>query len=105
MEGTRCHSEPLPITVFAAAAGDQTLTDRTRVLLTEALYGGLGLNRHANTNEELVVLAARGTAQRDRGRVSSADEEHPRSTVGAMRYVSRGATGGASAGSKAAENR
>jgi phenylpyruvate tautomerase PptA (4-oxalocrotonate tautomerase family) len=43
--------------IVAAAAADQSLTERTWVLLTEAPDGGWGLNGHANTNEELVALA------------------------------------------------
>ena len=37
------------------AAGDPSLTDRTWVLLTEAVDGGWGLAGHANTNEELII--------------------------------------------------
>jgi phenylpyruvate tautomerase PptA (4-oxalocrotonate tautomerase family) len=44
-------------TMIADAAGDPTLTDRTWVLLTEAVPGGWGLGGHANTNEELVAAA------------------------------------------------
>ena len=43
--------------LIAAAAGDDTLTERTWVLLTEAIEGGWGLAGHANTNEELVTAA------------------------------------------------
>ncbi len=43
--------------IIAAAAGDPTLTDRTWVLLTEAIPGGWGLRGHANTNDELVSAA------------------------------------------------
>ena len=43
--------------IVAAAAGDQSLADRTWVLLTEAVPGGWGLYGHANTNEELVAAA------------------------------------------------
>ncbi|MCU1490591.1 MAG: hypothetical protein JWM85_1996 [Acidimicrobiaceae bacterium] len=39
------------------AAGDQTLRDRTWVLLTEAPDGGWGLAGHAHTNAELVDAA------------------------------------------------
>jgi phenylpyruvate tautomerase PptA (4-oxalocrotonate tautomerase family) len=39
------------------AAGDPSLAERTRVLLTEAPDGGWGLAGHANTNEELVAAA------------------------------------------------
>jgi phenylpyruvate tautomerase PptA (4-oxalocrotonate tautomerase family) len=41
----------------AAAAEDPTLSDRTWVLLTEAVEGGWGLSGHANTNEELMMAA------------------------------------------------
>ena len=43
--------------IVAAAAGDQTLAQRTWVLLTEAPEGGWGLAGHANTNAELVAAA------------------------------------------------
>jgi phenylpyruvate tautomerase PptA (4-oxalocrotonate tautomerase family) len=43
--------------IVAAAAGDATLTDRTWVMLTEAVEGGWGLRGHANTNAELVTAA------------------------------------------------
>jgi phenylpyruvate tautomerase PptA (4-oxalocrotonate tautomerase family) len=43
--------------LVAAAAGDPSLSDRTWVLLTEAVEGGWGLSGHANTNEELVAAA------------------------------------------------
>lgn len=39
------------------AAGDEGLAARTWVLLTEAIPGGWGLARHANTNEELIAAA------------------------------------------------
>ena len=43
--------------LVAKAAGDPTLSERTWVLLTEAVEGGWGLGGHANTNEELVAAA------------------------------------------------
>jgi phenylpyruvate tautomerase PptA (4-oxalocrotonate tautomerase family) len=43
--------------LVATAAGDASLSDRTWVLLTEAIEGGWGLSGHANTNEELVAEA------------------------------------------------
>lgn len=49
--------------IVAAAAADQSLAERTWVLLTEAPDGGWGLNGHANTNEELVTLARTQIAQ------------------------------------------
>src|SRR3984957_9380474 len=41
--------------LVASAAGDDTLKERTWVLLTEAVEGGWGLWGHAHTNEELVT--------------------------------------------------
>ena len=49
--------------IVAAAAADQSLAERTWVLLTEAPDGGWGLTGHANTNEELVTLARTQIAQ------------------------------------------
>ena len=43
--------------LVATAAGDPSLSERTWVLLTEAIEGGWGLEGHANTNEELVAAA------------------------------------------------
>jgi phenylpyruvate tautomerase PptA (4-oxalocrotonate tautomerase family) len=43
--------------LVAAAADDPSLSERTWVLLTEAIEGGWGLAGHANTNEELVTAA------------------------------------------------
>jgi phenylpyruvate tautomerase PptA (4-oxalocrotonate tautomerase family) len=43
--------------LVAAAAGDASLSDRTWVLLTEAIEGGWGLAGHASTNTELVDAA------------------------------------------------
>ena len=43
--------------LIAEAAGDPSLTERTWVLLTEAVEGGWGLGGHANTNAELVLAA------------------------------------------------
>jgi phenylpyruvate tautomerase PptA (4-oxalocrotonate tautomerase family) len=43
--------------LVAAAAGDASLSDRTWVLLTEAVEGGWGLAGHANTNAELIAAA------------------------------------------------
>ena len=43
--------------LVAAAADDASLSDRTWVLLTEAVEGGWGLAGHANTNAELIVAA------------------------------------------------
>lgn len=43
--------------LIAAAAGDETLKQRTWVLLTEAVEGGWGLWGHAHKNEEIVAAA------------------------------------------------
>jgi phenylpyruvate tautomerase PptA (4-oxalocrotonate tautomerase family) len=43
--------------LVATAAGDESLKDRTWVLLTEAIDGGWGLWGHAHTNAELVQAA------------------------------------------------
>jgi phenylpyruvate tautomerase PptA (4-oxalocrotonate tautomerase family) len=43
--------------LVAAAAGDPSLSERTWVLLTEAIDGGWGLWGHAHTNAELVQAA------------------------------------------------
>lgn len=49
--------------LVCAAAGDETLKDRTWVLLTEAVDGGWGLWGHAHTNEELVIAAQQEIAK------------------------------------------
>jgi phenylpyruvate tautomerase PptA (4-oxalocrotonate tautomerase family) len=43
--------------MVATAAGDASLSNRTWVLLTEAVEGGWGLAGHANTNAELIETA------------------------------------------------
>jgi len=43
--------------LIASAAGDETLKERTWVLLSEAADGGWGLWGHAQTNEDLVSAA------------------------------------------------
>ena len=43
--------------LVVAAAADPSLSDRTWVLLTEAVEGGWGLGGHAHTNAELVAAA------------------------------------------------
>ena len=43
--------------LITAAAGDSSISDRTWVLLTEAVDGGWGLAGHAHTNAELVGAA------------------------------------------------
>jgi phenylpyruvate tautomerase PptA (4-oxalocrotonate tautomerase family) len=45
------------------AAGDPSLSERTWVLLTEAVEGGWGLSGHAHTNGELVDAARAQIAQ------------------------------------------
>jgi phenylpyruvate tautomerase PptA (4-oxalocrotonate tautomerase family) len=54
--------------LVAAAAGDPSLTDRTWVLLTEAVEGGWGLAGHANTNAELVDAARAQIAELQRAK-------------------------------------
>jgi phenylpyruvate tautomerase PptA (4-oxalocrotonate tautomerase family) len=49
--------------LVAQAAGDASLTERTWVLLTEAVDGGWGLGGHAHTNAELVAAARAQIAQ------------------------------------------
>jgi phenylpyruvate tautomerase PptA (4-oxalocrotonate tautomerase family) len=49
--------------IVSVAAADESLAERTWVLLTEAADGGWGLNGHANTNDELVALARAQIAQ------------------------------------------
>ncbi|MDQ1746715.1 MAG: hypothetical protein QOD07_978 [Frankiaceae bacterium] len=44
-------------TLIGKEAGDDTLKERTWVLLTEAVEGGWGLWGHAHTNDELVAAA------------------------------------------------
>src|SRR2546430_17354546 len=51
--------------LVAAAAGDASLSNRTWVLLTEAVEGGWGLSGHANTNAELVDAARAEMAKLD----------------------------------------
>jgi len=60
--------------LVAAAADDPTLSDRTWVLLTEAVEGGWGLSGHANTNEELVA-AARAQIAELSGRKAAAERD------------------------------
>ena len=56
--------------LVAAAAGDASLTNRTWVLLTEAVEGGWGLAGHANTNAELVEAARSQIADLQRANTS-----------------------------------
>ncbi len=43
--------------IVAAAAGDQALTKRTWVLITESPEGGWGINGHANTGADIATAA------------------------------------------------
>ena len=43
--------------LVAKAAGDDSLKERTWVLLTEAVQGGWGLWGHAHNNDEIVTAA------------------------------------------------
>ena len=61
-EGALDHEKQLAVVeqltkLVSTAAGDETLKERTWVLLTEAKEGGWGLWGHAYTNEELVAAA------------------------------------------------
>ena len=47
--------------IVADAAGDESLRDRTWVLLTESPEGGWGIGGHANTNAD-IAAAARASA-------------------------------------------
>jgi phenylpyruvate tautomerase PptA (4-oxalocrotonate tautomerase family) len=49
--------------LVVSAAGDDSLKDRTWVLLTEAVNGGWGLWGRAHTNEELVAAAQQEIAK------------------------------------------
>jgi phenylpyruvate tautomerase PptA (4-oxalocrotonate tautomerase family) len=49
--------------LVSKAANDPSLTERTWVLLTEAIEGGWGLAGHANTNAELIDAARAQIAQ------------------------------------------
>jgi phenylpyruvate tautomerase PptA (4-oxalocrotonate tautomerase family) len=51
------------LTDLIVDATDESIRDRTWVLLTEAPDGGWGLKGHANTNEELVAAARAGLAK------------------------------------------
>jgi phenylpyruvate tautomerase PptA (4-oxalocrotonate tautomerase family) len=59
-------------TLIARAAGDESYSRRTWVLLTEAIDGGWGLSGHANTNAELVDAARAQIAELQSG---SSDEK------------------------------
>jgi phenylpyruvate tautomerase PptA (4-oxalocrotonate tautomerase family) len=67
--------------LIAAAAGDASLSNRTWVLLTEAVEGGWGLGGHANTNAELV----------DAARAQIAELQGAKSSGGSLGAADRGA--------------
>ena len=67
--------------LIAAAAGDASLSNRTWVLLTEAVEGGWGLSGHANTNAELV----------DAARAQIAELHGEKSSGGSLGAADRGA--------------
>jgi phenylpyruvate tautomerase PptA (4-oxalocrotonate tautomerase family) len=50
--------------IVAAAAGDQSLRERTWVLLTESPEGGWGIAGHANTNVDIAAAARTALAGR-----------------------------------------
>jgi phenylpyruvate tautomerase PptA (4-oxalocrotonate tautomerase family) len=54
--------------LIAKASGDDSIVDRTWVLLTEAVAGGWGLKGHANTNDELVTAARAQIAELQAGK-------------------------------------
>jgi len=54
--------------LVAKAAGDESLKDRTWVVLTEAAQGGWGLWGHAHTNDEIVTAAKKEIAKHARDR-------------------------------------
>jgi phenylpyruvate tautomerase PptA (4-oxalocrotonate tautomerase family) len=60
--------------LVVTAAEDPPLSDRTWVLLTEAVEGGWGLSGHANTNQELVA-AARAQISELSGRKAEAERD------------------------------
>ena len=53
--------------IVAAAAGDETLSERTWVLLTESPAGGWGIAGHAYTGEEIAAAARAELAQASGG--------------------------------------
>ena len=52
------------VALVAEAGGDDSLRERTWVLLTEAVPGGWGLRGHAHTNDELIEAARSVIADR-----------------------------------------
>jgi phenylpyruvate tautomerase PptA (4-oxalocrotonate tautomerase family) len=59
--------------LIGKAAGDNTVSERTWVLLTEAVDGGWGLWGHAHTNAELVTAARGQVAELASQRASERD--------------------------------
>jgi phenylpyruvate tautomerase PptA (4-oxalocrotonate tautomerase family) len=53
--------------IVAAAAGDETLSERTWVLLTESPAGGWGIAGHAYTGEEIAAAAKAEVAKASGG--------------------------------------
>src|SRR5437879_4750431 len=56
--------------LVGAAAGDESVSSRTWVLLTEAVEGGWGLAGHAYTNAELIETARAQIAELQRANTS-----------------------------------
>src|SRR6266568_7355207 len=59
--------------LVATAAGDASLSNRTWVLLPEAVEGGWGLTGHANSNAELVEAARAQIAELQRANTPEGD--------------------------------
>ena len=57
--------------IVSASADDESLSNRTWVLLTEAIDGGWGLAGYANTNGELVAAARAQIAELQQPRTSA----------------------------------
>ena len=57
--------------IVSAGADDESLSNRTWVLLTEAIDGGWGLAGYANTNGELVAAARAQIAELQRPQTSA----------------------------------
>jgi phenylpyruvate tautomerase PptA (4-oxalocrotonate tautomerase family) len=57
--------------IVSAGADDESLSNRTWVLLTEAIDGGWGLAGYANTNGELVAAARAQIAELQRSKTSA----------------------------------
>jgi phenylpyruvate tautomerase PptA (4-oxalocrotonate tautomerase family) len=57
--------------IVSAGADDESFSNRTWVLLTEAIDGGWGLAGYANTNGELVAAARAQIAELQRSKTSA----------------------------------